>query len=50
MFGGPIEFLEERIEPTQTLADTSKLRNKFGWHPIGDLSSFIDQYKKELKS
>lgn len=50
MFGGPREFLESRIEPSQTLADNNKLRNKFGWEPKGDLPTFIEQYKKDLKS
>ena len=50
MFGGPNEFLENRIEPSQTLADNSKLRKKFGWEPKGNLTLFIEQYKKDLKS
>lgn len=50
MFGGPTEFLENRIEPSQTLADNSKLRTKFGWEPKGNLPLFIEQYKKDLKS
>jgi UDP-glucose 4-epimerase len=50
MFGGPIEFLENRIEPSQTLADNSKLRSKFGWSPKGNLPIFIEQYKRDLKS
>lgn len=50
MFGGPTEFLENRIEPSCTLADNSKLRNKFGWEPKGNLPLFIEQYKKDLKS
>jgi len=50
MFGGPREFLESRIEPNCTLADNTKLRNTFGWEPKGDLPTFIEQYKKDLKS
>jgi UDP-glucose 4-epimerase len=50
MFGSPRQFLELRIEPSQTLADNSKLREKFGWVPKGDLPRFIEQYKKDLKS
>ena len=50
MFGGNRQFLENRIEPSQTLADNSKLRNKFGWEPKGNLPLFIEQYKKDLKS
>jgi UDP-glucose 4-epimerase len=50
MFGGTKQFLENRIEPSCTLADNSKLRNKFGWEPKGDLPAFIEQYKKDLKS
>ena len=50
MFGGDRQFLENRIEPSQTLADNSKLRKKFGWEPKGNLPLFIEQYKKDLKS
>ena len=50
MFGGNRQFLENRIEPSQTLADNSKLRNQFGWEPKGNLPLFIEQYKKDLKS
>lgn len=50
MFGGDRQFLENRIEPSHTLADTTKIRNKFGWQPKGDLTKFIEQYKKDLKS
>lgn len=50
MFGGPNKFLENRIEPSCTLADNSKLRTKFGWEPKGHLPTFIEQYKKDLKS
>jgi UDP-glucose 4-epimerase len=50
MFGSPRQFLESRIEPSQTLADNTKLRTKFGWEPKGDLPTFIEQYKKDLKS
>ena len=50
MFGGPTQFLENRIEPSCTLADNSKLRTKFGWEPKGHLPTFIEQYKKDLKS
>jgi len=50
MFGGERQFLENRIEPSQTLADTTKLRKKFGWQPKGNLPVFIEQYKKDLKS
>jgi len=50
MFGGPTEFLENRIEPSGTLADNNKIRNKFGWEPKGNLPLFIEQYKKDLKS
>ena len=50
MFGGDRQFLENRIEPSHTLADTTKIRDKFGWEPKGILSKFIEQYKKDLKS
>jgi nucleoside-diphosphate-sugar epimerase len=49
MFGVDSKFLEHRIEPKITLADNTKLRETFGWTPTGDLTKFIDQYKKLLK-
>lgn len=49
MFGCESKFLENRIEPSCTLADTTKLQNKFGWRPNGDLKAFIEQYKIDLK-
>ena len=50
MFGGEKQFLENRIEPNCTLADNSKLRNTFGWEPIGNLPGFIEQYKEFLRA
>lgn len=50
MFGGDRQFLENRIEPSHTLADSTKLRTVLGWSPKGNLPLFIEQYKKDLKS
>lgn len=50
MFGGARQFLENRIEPSHTLADTTKIRTTLGWEPKGNLALFIEQYKKDLKS
>ena len=36
----------KRIEPFETLAQTIKARNKFGWKPKGDLPSWIKKYKE----
>ncbi len=50
MFGADSKFIESRIEPSCTLADNSKLRDRFGWEPTGHLPSFIERYKKFLLS
>lgn len=43
MIGGPTEFIGERIEPFETLADNTKARTMLGWNPTGDLSLFIKE-------
>lgn len=48
MMGGEKTYGYPRIEPFETLADNTKARNILGWHPTGDLPSWIDQYKKTL--
>ena len=48
MIGGKKTYGYPRIEPKETLADNTKARNILGWNPIGDLPTWIKQYKKDL--
>ncbi len=48
MFGGEKEYIGERLEPRQTLADNSKIKNVLGWIPKGDLVSWVKIYKEDL--
>ena len=48
MFGGKKVYGEKRLEPFETLADNSKARQILNWAPKGNLSQWIDNYKKEL--
>lgn len=43
MIGGPTEFIGERIEPFETLADNAKAKAILGWKPTGDLKTFIGE-------
>jgi UDP-glucose 4-epimerase len=48
MMGGPIVYGEKRIEPFETLADNSKIKNLLGWQPSDCLEAWIKEYKKKL--
>lgn len=48
MLGGKKTYGETRLEPFQTLADNSKAREVLGWDPKGDLTVWIEKYKKDL--
>jgi UDP-glucose 4-epimerase len=48
MMGGEKTYGYPRIEPKETLADNTKARNILGWNPVGDLPTWIKQYKKDL--
>ena len=48
MFGGKKEYIGERLEPRQTLADNSKIKNVLGWIPKGNLVSWVKTYKEDL--
>jgi nucleoside-diphosphate-sugar epimerase len=39
---------EKRYEPFKTLADNTKLRNKFGWEPKGNVIEWTKKYVKSL--
>ena len=49
MFGGKTVKGREVLEPFETLADNSKARNILEWKPKGNLPSWINKYKEELK-
>lgn len=48
MFGGEKTYGNKVLEPFQTLADNSKAKSILGWNPEGSLTSWIEEYKKEL--
>jgi nucleoside-diphosphate-sugar epimerase len=48
MIGGPTEAMPARIEPRETLADTSLARELLGWEPKMGLPAWLDGYKKEM--
>lgn len=39
---------EKRLEPYITLADNSKIKNKLGWVPKGNVISWVKKYKSTL--
>ena len=47
MFGGEKQYGIEVLEPFETLADTSKARQAFGYIPKGSLPEWIDKCKVE---
>ena len=48
MFGGKKAYGEKRLEPFETLADNSKVKNILKWSPRGNLRAWIKKYKIEL--
>ena len=48
MFGGSKIYGEKRLEPFETLADNNKAFQILNWAPKGNLSVWIENYKKEL--
>ncbi|MFA6394027.1 MAG: SDR family oxidoreductase [Patescibacteria group bacterium] len=48
MIGGPSEHIAPRIEPRETLADTSLAKELLGWEPAVNLPEWIVEYKKEM--
>jgi len=49
MLGGVKVYGEKRLEPFETLSDSSKAKSILKWNPKGDLPTWIKQYKKDLK-
>ena len=48
MFGGEKQYGNKVIEPFETLADNSKVKQTLKWTPKGDLKKWIKNYKIEL--
>lgn len=48
LIGGEKVFIEERLEPNQTLADNSKAKELLGWEPTMTIEEWIPKYKKQL--
>ena len=48
MIGGPTEYIGERLEPRENLADNSLAKELLGWEPTVDLPDWMEDYKKEL--
>ena len=49
MFSGAERvYNEDRIEPFQTLADTSKANLDLDWRPKGNLVKWVKQYLENL--
>ncbi|MCK4540254.1 NAD-dependent epimerase/dehydratase family protein [Candidatus Parcubacteria bacterium] len=48
MIGGPTEFIGERIEPKETLADNSLAKKLLNWEPTVDLPEWLEEYKREM--
>lgn len=48
MIGGPKEYIGERLEPRETLADTSLAKELLDWEPTVNLPDWLEEYKKEM--
>lgn len=48
MIGGPIEYVEARLEPHDTLADIAKAKKLLGWEPKKSFKDGLDELKKEM--
>jgi UDP-glucose 4-epimerase len=48
LIGGEKKFIEERLEPKETLADNLKAKNLLGWEPTTSIEDWIPKYKKSL--
>jgi len=46
LIGGPTVFIEPRLEPKRTLADTRKAKELLGWEPTVDFKEGIEELKK----
>lgn len=47
LVGGPVEHIEPRVEPRDTLADTSRAKELLEWEPAISIEEGIEELKKE---
>jgi UDP-glucose 4-epimerase len=47
LIGGPVEYMEARLEPKNTLADSSRAKELLGWEPTVKLEDGIAELKVE---
>jgi UDP-glucose 4-epimerase len=48
LVGGPVVYIEARLEPHDTLADSTRAKELLGWEPSVSLAEGIAELKKEL--
>lgn len=48
MIGGPVEHIEPRLEPHDTLADISKAEKLLGWKPAKEFSDGLRELMEEM--
>lgn len=48
LIGGERQYLPPKLEPKATLANNSKIKDKLGWEPTGDLDNWVKEYKKVI--
>ena len=49
LFEVETKYIGDRLEPKATLADISKIKNKLGWKPTGDIKKWVKNFAKSLK-
>lgn len=49
MIGGEYEFIPARIEPRNTLADTTRAKKLLGWEPCEDFEKGIEELKGSVR-
>jgi UDP-glucose 4-epimerase len=47
-FGGSVEYIGDRLEPKDTLADNSKAKKLLSWEPTKEVLDWIPTYKQML--
>ena len=48
MIGGPVEHIDPRLEPHDTLADISRAKMLLGWEPKKTFKDGLEELKKEM--
>ena len=48
LIGGPVEHIEARLEPHDTLADNSLAKKLLGWEPLVSLEEGIEELKQQV--